>query len=194
MLNFTLVRNKEITLPELTKNLTVHDLRTLTNEMVDCQPSLIADCTDADVVFTPVDPNANDPYAATEEEKNIPWTLGHLIVHVTASSEEAAFLAAELARGVEFQPRRSRAEVHWTTITTLAQCRARLEESRRMRLASLDVWPDSPNLDNTYVSPYSGLTINPITRFVMGLSHDDAHLGQIEDVVQQAKAAVISNI
>ncbi|GAB4577613.1 MAG: DinB family protein [Anaerolineales bacterium] len=188
MLNFTPVRNKEITLPELTKNLTVHDLRTLTHEMVDCQLSLIANCTDADVVFTPVDPNANDPYAATEEEKNISWTLGHLIVHITASSEEAAFLAAELARGVEFQPRRSRSEVHWTTITTLAQCRARLEESRRMRLASLDMWPDSPYLDNTYISPYSGLTINPITRFVMGLSHDDAHLAQIEDVVRQAKA------
>ncbi|HNB51767.1 MAG TPA: hypothetical protein PK530_07480, partial [Anaerolineales bacterium] len=104
-----------------------------------------------------------------------------------ASSEESAFLAAELARGVEYQQRRSRSEVHWTTISTLEQCRARLEESRRMRLASLDLWPDQPYLDNTYLSSYSGQVINPITRFVLGLSHDDAHLAQIAEVVRQAR-------
>ncbi|HLF89954.1 MAG TPA: DinB family protein, partial [Anaerolineales bacterium] len=135
------------------------------------------------------DPNADDPYAASEEEKNISWTLGHLIVHVTASSEEAAFLAAELARGVLYEQRRSRAEVHWTTVTTIEQCRARLEESRRMRLASLDLWPDKPYLNNAYTSPNSGMVINPITRFVFGLSHDDAHLEQFKEVVQQAQAA-----
>jgi len=189
MLDFTPVRNKEITFPELTKDLTVDDLRTLTNEMVDYQLSLIAGCIDADVVFEPDDPDAHDSAAATEEEINMPWTLGHLIVHVTASSEEAAFLAAELARGVEYQQRRSRSEVHWTTVTTIQQCRSRLEESRRMRLASLDIWPDKPYLENTFTSERSGLVINPIARFVFGLSHDDAHLEQIKEVVRQAKAA-----
>lgn len=189
MLDFTPVRNKEITFPELTKDLTVDDLRTLTNEMVDYQLSLIAGCIDADVVFEPDDPDAHDSAAATEDEINMPWTLGHLIVHVTASSEEAAFLAAELARGVEYQQRRSRSEVHWTTVTTIQQCRSRLEESRRMRLASLDIWPDKPYLENTFTSERSGLVINPIARFVFGLSHDDAHLEQIKEVVRQAKAA-----
>ena len=188
MLDFTPVRNKEITLAELTQTLTVNDLRQLTNEMIDCQQSMIAECTDADVVFVPVDPNAEDTYAATDDEKNIAWPLGHLIVHVTASSEESAFLAAELARGVEYQQRRSRSEILWTTITTIEQCHARLEESRRMRLASLDMWPDQPYLDNTYVSTYNGQVINPITRFVFGLSHDDAHVAQIAEVVRQAVA------
>ena len=119
----------------------------------------------------------------------MPWTLGHVIVHVTASSEEAAFLAAEMARGVTFEPRRSRSEVHWTKIKTVAQCRARLEESRRMRLASLDMWPDEPYLDNTFTSPNGGVEIHPVMRFIFGLFHDHAHLGQIQDIVKQAKAA-----
>jgi hypothetical protein len=188
MLDFTPVRNKEITLPELTKDLTVNALRALTHEMVDCQLSLIASCTDSDVVFEPEDPEANDSAAATEVEVNRPWTLGHLIVHITASSEEAAFLAAELARGVPYEQRRSRSEVHWTKMTTIDQCRARLEESRRMRLASLETWPDKPCLDNTYTSPYSGWVINAVTRFVFGLRHDDDHLAQLKEVVGQAQA------
>lgn len=189
MLDFAAVRNKKITYTELVKDLTVDDLRALTNEMVDHQLSLIAGCTDADVVFEPEDPAAYDPAAATEAEIHMPWTLGHIIAHVTASSEEAAFLAAEMARGVEYQPRRSRSEVHWTKIKTIEQCRTRLEESRRMRLASLDMWPDAPYLDNTYASERSGLVINPVLRFVFGLSHDHAHLAQIQEVVRQAKAA-----
>lgn len=190
MLDFTPVRNKEMTLPELTKPLTVGALRKLTHEMIDRQLSMIANCTDADVVFVPIDPGADDPYAASEEEKNISWTLGHLIVHATASSEEAAFLAAELARGVPYEPHRSRSEVKWTDITTIEQCRARLEESRRMRLACLDIWPDKPYLENTYPSKRSGWVINPVTQFVFGLIHDDSHLAQIEEVVRQARAVV----
>jgi hypothetical protein len=189
MLDFTPVRNKEITFPELVKDLTVDDLRSLTNEMIDYQLALIADYTDADVVFEPEDPDAHDAFAVDPEEEELAWNLGHLIVHVTASSEESAFLAAELARGVEYQKRRSRSEVHWKTVTTIEQCRARLEESRRMRLASLDMWPDNPYLENTFTSERSGLVINPIAFFAFGLSHDDAHLKQIKEVVRQAKSA-----
>ena len=189
MLDFTPVRSKQVTYADLCQNLTVDDLRALTNNMIDHQLALIADATDSHVVFEPEDPKAKDDAAATDAEVNMPWTLGHVIVHVTASSEEAAFLAAEMARGVVYEPRRSRSEVHWTTIHTIGQCRARLEESRRMRLASLDLWPDEPYLDNTYVSPNSGLEINPVMRFVFGLSHDDNHLGQIQDILAQAEAA-----
>lgn len=99
MLDLTRVRSKEMTFAELVADLTVRDLRDLTNEMIDFQLDLLAECTDADVVFVPQDPEANDPYAADTADAEIAWTVGHLVVHVTASSEESAALAAEMARG-----------------------------------------------------------------------------------------------
>ena len=58
-----------------------------------------------------------------------------------------------------------------------------------MRLASLEMWPDQPYLENEYV-PWPKLgEINAVGRFVLGLRHDWDHLGQIEDIVRQAKAA-----
>ena len=76
----------ETPLAELVADLTPDDLRTLTNEMVDTMLALIADCTDEDVTFVPVDPKADDPYADDESERHMPWTLGHVIVHTTAVS------------------------------------------------------------------------------------------------------------
>jgi hypothetical protein len=110
-----------------------------------------------------------------------------VIVHVTASAEEAAAIAAELARGVRYHGR-SRSEVPWQTVTTIGQCKQRLEESRRMRLASLDMWPDQPQLDNTY-KYYGGNPVNAVVRFAYGLKHDDDHLDQIADIVSQARNA-----
>ena len=150
MLNFAPVRAKEITLQELTADLTVTDLRRLTDEMVNAMLSLIAGCTDADVVFMPEDPEAYDEYAAAAEELHVAWTLGHVIVHATASAEECAFLAAEVARGVFDRGGRSRYEAPWLSVTTVAQCRQRLAESRRMRLACLDAWPDAPHVEAAY--------------------------------------------
>jgi hypothetical protein len=189
MLDFAPIRNKERTMQELVANLGSNDLRRLTNEMLDTMLSMIAECTDADVTFVPDDPDAYDSAAATEAELHMPWTLGHLIVHCTASSEEAAAIAVELARGVPHRGGRSRSEVHWTTITTVAQCRYRLEESRRMRLASLDMWPDQPRLENTYLPREGAEPTNAVMRFVNGLRHDDSHLEQIAKVVAQARAA-----
>jgi hypothetical protein len=185
MLDFTPVRNKELSMSRLVAGLTPDDLQRLTNEMVDTVLDLIQDCVDADVTFVPEDPEAYDPYAADEADVHLAWTLGHVIVHITASAEESAAIAAELARGVEFHGR-SRSEVPWQTIATIAQCHQRLEESRRMRLASLDMWPDRPDLDNTYES-FGGEPINAIARFVWGLKHDDDHLGQVAKIVRQAK-------
>jgi hypothetical protein len=188
MLDFTPFRERRRSLQELAAGLTVADLRALTNEMIDTMLALIAACSDDDVTFVPVDEEAYDRYAAVDEELYISWTLGHVIVHTTASAEESAALAAELARGVPFHGR-SRAEVPWETVTSIAQCRARLEESRRMRLASLDMWPDVPHLENSY-TPHKALgRIGPRARFLLGLLHDDDHLGQIENVVTQAIAA-----
>ncbi len=191
MLDFEAVRKKHMTLAELCMGVTVDDLRTLTHAMVDTMQSLIANCDDADVVFQPSDPAADDPNASAADDVNMAWTLGHVIVHTTASAEESAFLAAELARGVENHGR-SRYETPWETVKTIAQCRTRLEESRRMRLASLDLWPDDAHLANTYTPwPSAGL-INCVGRFVLGLYHDDDHLGQIADIMQQARRAHVS--
>jgi len=189
MLDFTPVREKKMTMLELVKNLRVNDLRKLTNEMIDRELELIRDCADADVVFTPVDATAKDDAAATEEEKNIAWTLGHVIVHATASSEEGAYMSVEIARGADYRGGRSRYETHWTTMKTIAQCRARLEESRRMRHAALDMWPAEPHLDKTYQARADLPVGNCVSRFVAGLSHDDSHLAQIAEIVKQAKAA-----
>jgi hypothetical protein len=187
MLDFASVRNKTKTLNELTAGLTVADLRALTDESVGTILKTIEGCTDADVVFQPVDPAANDTYAASDADKGIAWTLGHVIVHVTASSEESAFLGAEMARGVANHGR-SRYETAWESVTTIAQCRQRLAESRRMRLASLDMWPDSPDLTITY-EPWPGApTINAVARFVLGIFHEESHYGQIAEIVRQSHA------
>jgi hypothetical protein len=188
MLDFTSVRDKSTTIDQLCADLTVDDLRRLTNEMVDAILQLTAGCSDADVVFVPDDPAAEDTYAADPEDVFLPWTLAHVIVHTTASSEESAFLAAELARGVPYREGRSRFEAPWRTVTTIEQCRQRLAESRRMRLASLDLWPDPPHLDNCFPSR-SGAQYNAVVRFVFGLWHDDSHLGQMAEIVRQAREA-----
>lgn len=188
MLDFARANRGELTLVDLADGLTPSDLADLTNEMIDRQLVLIADCNDADVVFVPVDPYANDPYAASAEERRIAWTLGHLIVHVTASAEESAFLAAEIARGV-LREGRSRYETPWQSVSAIAQCRARLEESRRMRLATLQVWPDTPHFEVTTTIRWIPVPVNAVTRFLTGLHHDHAHLAQIEEVVRQARQA-----
>ncbi len=188
MLDFTPIRNKEMTMATLAEGLTQADLRRLTNEMVDKQLSLIESCLDADVVFVPSDPNAKDDAATSDADINLAWTLGHVIVHTTASADEYAFIAAELARGVTFHGR-SRAETPWQTVKTVEQCRKRLEESRRMRLATLDVWPDAPHYENTYQPNPDIEPINCVNRFIRGLSHDDSHLEHIAKIVAQAKAA-----
>lgn len=188
LLDFDPVLTREISFNELVTDLSIEDLRELTNDMIDTMLDLIADCEDADVTFVPEDPEADDQYALDDNEQNIAWTLGHVIVHTTASSEEAAALAAELARGVPWHGR-SRSELPWQTITTIAQCRHRLEESRRMRLASLDMWPDTPNLTIRHM-PYRFVgELNAIGYFVTGLFHDDGHLAQISNIVAQARTA-----
>jgi hypothetical protein len=188
MLDFEAVRNYAITFAELVAGLTRGDLGDLTEEMVDAMLGLITGCVDADVTFVPVDPDADDPFATTEEEIHLAWNLGHVIVHTTASAEESAALASELARGVENHGR-SRYETSWQGVTTVDQCRQRLEESRRMRLASLAMWPEEPHLDNVY-EPWPGAPrVDAIGRFVLGLMHDDSHLEHMAEIVRQAQAA-----
>jgi DinB superfamily len=176
-----------MTFSDMARDLTPADLRNLTNEMIDTMLSIVADATDEDVVFIPQDPNADDPYGIPEE-KDLVWTLGHVSVHTTASAEESAALALTLARGLAPEGR-SRYEVPWRTVQTIAQVRHRFEESRRMRLAMLDAWPDEPHLEVTYsISPRFG-PFNATARFLMGLYHDDDHLGQLNEIMRQVHEA-----
>src|SRR5437764_14397213 len=153
MLDFTPVRNKTLTYSDLCRDLTKADLHRLTDEMIDTMLAIIVDAKDEDVDFVPLDPDANDTFGIPEE-KDLAWTLGHVIVHATASSEESAALALTLARGLPVNER-SRYEVPWQEATTADFIRHRIEDSRRMRLAMLEAWPAEPHLDNTY-SPYEG--------------------------------------
>jgi hypothetical protein len=185
MIDFSPMKDEFNAIAQLAEGVTAADLRALTNEMIDYMLALVADCEDADVVFVPHDADAFDEWAETEDEISLSWTLGHVIVHTTASAEEAAFLAAELARGVKWRGGRSRSELPWQTVTTMDQVRRRLEESRRMRLATLDIWPDKPYLENARRRSRD-LYLNPVAQFLLGLKHDTDHLEQIANIVNQA--------
>ncbi len=186
MLDFQLVREKKITLQDLVKGLTKDDLRRELNEMYDEILRRIKNATDADVVFQPIDPNAHDEFAK-EGEAELAWTLGHVIVHLTASMEESASISQELARGVEFHGR-SRWEVPFQEVKTIAFCCTRIEESRRMCLAALEMWPNPLHTENTYVPVAGALPHTPVSRFASGLKHASDHLEQISEVLRQAKA------
>jgi hypothetical protein len=186
MLDFGPVHRGERTSQELAAELTPEDLANLTREMCDLQLEAIRDAVDEDVDFVPDDPEANDTYAAKPEDVGISWTLGHVVVHTTASAEESAALALTLARGLPVAGR-SRYEVSWQGVRTAAYIRGRIEESRRMRLAMLAAWPDSPHLDNFY-SPYEGRPpMNALGRFLSGLTHDASHLEQLRKIMVQAR-------
>ena len=135
-------------------------------------------------------PGTRDPQATEQDdvppEQRVGWTLGHAIVHATATAEDTAFLAAELARGIEFHGR-SRYEMPWQNMTTIAQCRQRLEESRRMRLASLELWPDEPHLETKRRLDFLDDDVDSRAQFLLGLAHDQVHLGQITEIVRQIR-------
>ena len=195
MIDFSPVRNKEKKYIDLWRdnNLTVDDLRALTNESIDYLLSLIADLDDADIVFEPVDENANDPYAVAGEE-HIGWTIGHLIAHVTASSEEGAAFSSLLARGVPDVEHRPRAETPWREMDSKAKTVQRLEESRRIRLSYLDTWPDAPYYENYRILSSDRArealgSVNAPAAFLMGLSHETGHYDQIIETKKQALAA-----
>ena len=166
-------------------------LRELSDESIGYLLSLLDGLTDADIVNSPEDPDADDPYAVDGEE-NIGWTFGHLVAHVTASSEEAAAFSSLLARGVAASER-PRYETPWRDMTTVARVRQRLEESQRMRNAYLETWPDAPFLDvhrdvsERFVARFGNM--NAPAAFLFGLSHEVGHYGQIEEVKRQALAA-----
>ena len=189
MIDFGPFLENRISIKQITCGLSISDLHQLTDEMVNAMLAEIMDARQEDVVFIPQDPTAFDEYAISSEERNLSWTLGHVIVHTTASAEESAALSSVLARGIPLkQEERSRYEIPWQKIKTVQQLYDRLEESRRMRRAFLNTWPAPPHLENTYSPEFPGnVSLNAIDRFTLGLSHDHDHLGQIRKIMAQAR-------
>jgi hypothetical protein len=195
MIDFSPVKDGDKKLIDLWRdqNITIKDMRNATNESIDTLLDLLDGLDDDDVTFIPVDPDAYDPHA-DDDQQHEGWNLAHLICHVTASSEEGAAFSSLLARGVEDVKDRPRYETDWEDVTTVDQCVQRLEESRRMRLAYLDTWPDEPFYENYRVPKterfheYFG-DLNAPASFLMGLWHEVGHYEQCEETKKQALAA-----
>ncbi len=191
-IDFKPVKNDEVKMLEYSQRFSVADLRQATNDSVDYLLSLIENMSDDDIVFDPSDPDANDPHAVAGEEE-IGWGIGHLVAHVTASSEEWASYSSILARGVPYPADpRLRYETPWRDVDTKAKAVQRLEESRRIRLGYLDTWPDNPDLElKRELSPRFVARqgeMNAAACFLFGLSHEVGHYGQFEDVKRQIEA------
>jgi hypothetical protein len=190
MIDFDPVRRGEQKFDEFSAQFDISDLRKATNGSIDYLLDVITGLTDADIIFEPHDPDADDPYAVDGEE-HIGWSIAHLIVHVTASSEEGAAFSSLLARGIPIGGR-LRYETPWREITTIAQCVQRLEESRAIRLGYLDTWPQQP-----FLTVYRDLSERMVERFgpmnatgslLFGLSHEVDHYEQFSEVKRQALA------
>ena len=193
MIDFSAMRDGDVSFIDYAAqaNIGPAELKALSDESIDYLLGQIDGLSDADIVFTPEDADADDPFAV-EGEESIGWNFGHLIAHVTASSEEGAALSSLLARGVPASER-PRYETPWRDITSVAQVRQRLEESRRMRSAYLETWPDRPLLDVTRVVSERFTAkfgqMNAPAAFLFALSHEVGHYQQIEEVKRQALAA-----
>ena len=193
MIDFAPMRDGDISFLEYAarENIGPAQLRELSDESIRRLLAQLDGLTDADIVFDPEDPDANDPFAVSGEEE-IGWSLAHLIAHVTASSEEGAALSSLLARGVPASER-PRYETPWRDITTVDQTRQRIMESQRMRNAYIETWPDAPLLDTMrdvserFTARFGEM--NAPAAFLFALSHEVGHYAQIEDVRRQALAA-----
>ena len=193
ILDFTPITNNQIHILEYSKHFSAADLKTATNESIDTLLKIVRGLNDAEVAFLPFDPEADDPHAKPGEEK-IGWSIAHLVVHVTASSEEWATYSSFLARGIPYPAEpRLRHETDWKMVTTTAQCVQRLEESRRIRLGYLNAWPDKPDLETKReLSPRfveRNGQFNAAACFLYGLKHELGHYAQFREVARQAKAA-----
>ncbi len=193
LIDFSPVDKNDVKWLEFAQNFTPADLKAATNASIDTILDIIKDLNNAQVAYLPHDPLANDPHAVAGEEE-IGWSVAHVIVHATASSEEGAAFSSILARGIPY-PRepRPRYETNWHTVTTKAECVQRLEESRRIRLAYLDTWPDKPHLDvyrdtsERFLEKFGPM--NAVTSFLFGLKHEVGHHDQIREAARQAKEA-----
>ncbi len=189
LINFQPVYNKEKTLGDLASEYSSADLCRALNSYVDFTIQIISSVSDEQAIHIPSDPDANDPYATTEAERHLGWSLVHLVMHVTASAEEAAAFSSILARGIALGGR-LRMEQDWRQVTTCAQAVARLEECRRMCLAYLATWPDQPDLITVRIMPENASWMKPNApiSFLAGLMHWHKHIEQFQKVAEAARS------
>lgn len=149
--------------------------------------TLVAQISDAYIVFEPDDPDAHDKDAENPDDVHLAWNIGHNVVHYNASGEEVASITSILARGIEVH-QRVRWEFPWQTVTTQQQTLDLLDDSKRIRLAYFDAWPTEPHLDvqfykyNDWIGP-----MNAIGYGLFGLRHDYAHIDQVAKIIKQAQ-------
>jgi hypothetical protein len=193
LIDYTPLKNREMKVIDFAAHFDYQQIRDAANAQIDWMLNLISDLTDADLTFDPIDPDADDPHAVEGEEK-IGWSIAHMIVHVTASTEEWATYSSILARGIPYPAEpRVRYETPWRDITTKAQAVERLEESRRMRLGYLDAWPNVPNLDikrtlsPRFIEAFG--EFNASACMLFGMSHEAGHFDQMAEAKRQALAA-----
>ena len=184
-IDYSAVSSGQKRISDLANDVNHDDLKQATDAQIDEMLSLVRDLSDAQAAFVAADPEA---------EGGIGWNVGHLIAHVTASSEENAAVSSILARGInlEFEPR-LRWEPEWETLTTTAACLQRLEESRRICQSYLDAWPDQPHLDTHRTLPPGFADrvgpMNAIGAYLLGLIHQSGQFAQLREIVRQAKEA-----
>ncbi len=192
-IDFEPVFEDEQQLSEYAAQFSVDDLRQASEDSVAWLTEIVQGLADAEIGFAPQDPEADDPFAAGDEQE-IGWGMGHLVAHVTASCEEWAGYSSLLARSVPYPAEpRLRHETPWREIDTTAKALQRLQESLRLRLGYLDAWPDEPNLQlKRELSPrfiaHFG-EFNATTCFLFGLQHEVDHYEQFEEVREQIEAA-----
>jgi hypothetical protein len=179
MIDFSGVRAGTQPLAELAAGVSKDDLYRLNDELVDAALALLRKAEDKDATFVAKDASA---------EGETGWSVAHVVAHATASSEEGAAHAAQLARGIPVEGR-SRFETPSESLTTVEAVRARLEDSRRIRRGYLDAWPSQPNLDVTWAAIARFGPLNAVARFLLGAMHEDGHVQQMGEVLRQASAA-----
>jgi hypothetical protein len=190
LIDFSLVERGDVKMLEFSQQFSLADMKAATNASIDTILDIIKDMSDDQMTFLPFDPDADDPHAVEGEEK-IGWSLAHLVVHVTATSEEGAAFSSILARGIPYPKEpRLRYETNWHTVTSKAQAIQRLEESRRIRLAYIDTWPDTPFLDTFREMSEKAIEkvgyLNGPASFLSSLKHEWGHFAQFREVRRQA--------
>jgi hypothetical protein len=181
--DFTAVRRGQLPYAEAIRGLDRAALVTLTADSYHAVGEIVAGVTDAGVIAVPFDSSLDDRHVGEEA-----WTLGHVVAHLTATSEAAAALAATLARGVTLPAGlHLRAEVPWRDVATAQQLTARLVESRRICLAFLDTWPDVPHLELTVTLTPAYGPLHAVGIHALGLMHADEHLTQLRQIMRQMR-------
>ncbi len=170
----------EATLDDAVAGVDYKDFAGLVDQFYDTIEEIIIKADDTAAVFVPEDP-------ALQNAEESGWTLGHVIVHLTAGLEEASVTAALLASGVTIEGR-LRYETPWETIQSAQQVRQRLVESRRMVQSYLKAWPDAPHFTNTQQPIPRLAPINCLGRLMLGLMHTKSHLDQLREIMRQAES------